>query len=418
MTTETLPSPTQIASLENWQRRFFSVWVGQAISLLGSAIVQFALIWHLTQLTNSGTTLATASLAGLLPQVFLSPLIGTLVDRWNRRAIMMIADGIVALATIILAILFAFELAQIWHVYVLMFVRAVGGGFHQSAMGASVVLMVPKENLPRVQGLNHTLNGGLNILSAPLGAFLLAFLPMQGILAIDVSTATLAILILVFVTIPQPVRTSEPGKRASVWQEMREGFEYVRGWPALVIILGMVLLINFFLTPVGTLLPLLVTRHFQGDALQLGWLEAASSVGIILGGVFLGVWGGFTRRVATALFGLVGIGVGVILTGLAPAEGYWLGLGAVALTGLMTPITNGSFGAVLQASIAPEMQGRVFALILSAASAMSPLGLIIAGPLADTIGIQTWFIVGGIVCAGMGIAGYFIPTVMGFEVRK
>jgi len=185
-----------------------------------------------------------------------------------------------------------------------------------------------------------------------------------------------------------------------------------------VIILGMVLLINFFLTPVSTLLPLLVTRHFRGDALQLGWLEAASCGGRILGGVFLGVWGGFTRRVVTALFGLVGIGLGVILTGLVPADGYWWALGVVALTGIMTPITNGSFGAVLQASIAPEMQGRVFALILSAASAMSPLGLIVAGPLADGVGIQMWFVVGGGVCAGMGIVGFFIPTVMGFEVRE
>src|SRR4030095_8314249 len=186
----------------DWAVRYFTLWTGQALSLLGSQLVQFAIIWYLTQATKSATTLAIASMMGLLPQVVLSPFIGTWVDRGNRRLILIAADTTVATATLVLAILFALNLVQIWHIYVALFIRAVAGGFHQFAFGASVVLLVPKEHLARVQGFNQALNGGLNIISAPLGAFLLAVLPMQGILGIDIGTAMLAVFILFFIQIP------------------------------------------------------------------------------------------------------------------------------------------------------------------------------------------------------------------------
>jgi len=410
MTDNTIP--------DNWKSRFFTIWGGQAISLLGSQLVQFALIWYLTEETNSATTLAIASMAGLLPQVLLSPLIGTLVDRWPRRWVMVGADTAVVLATLLLAYLFWLEAVTVGHIYLLLFIRAVGGGFHQSAMGASIVLMVPGEQLARIQGLNQTLNGGLNLVAAPLGAFLLALLPMQGILAIDALTALFAIAPLLMLAIPQPLRKEAAvAQEQTVWQDMRDGFIYIREWPALVIILLMVMGVNFMLTPVASLLPLLVADHFNGGALQLGWIQAASAGGMVAGGLLLSAWGGFRRRVVTAMCGLIGIGAGVFLTGLAPANGFWMALGATAVSGMMTPITNGSFGAVLQASIAPEMQGRVFALIFRAATAMAPLGLLIAGPLADAVGVRVWYLAGGVVCAAMGLLGFFIPVVMEFEVR-
>src|SRR6266508_1445357 len=148
---------------ENWAPRFFTLWSGQALSLLGSQLVQFAIIWYLTKKTNSATALAIASLMGLLPQVILSPFIGTWVDRGNRRFILIAADATVAIATLLLAILFAMGLVQVWQIYVALLIRAIGGGFHQSAFGASVVLLVPKDQLARVQGFNQALTGGLNI---------------------------------------------------------------------------------------------------------------------------------------------------------------------------------------------------------------------------------------------------------------
>ena len=411
MTTTDSPILVPAAS---WRPRFFTLWTGQAFSLFGSQLVQFALIWHLTKRTNSGTVLALASLAGLLPQVFVSPLIGTLVDRWNRRLVMIVADAAVALASVVLIALFVLNGVGVWHIYVILFVRAVGGGFHQFAYGASVVLMVPKDQLARVQGLNHSLRGGLDIVAAPLGALLLRVLPMPAVLSIDVVTAALAIVPLFIFALPQPERTAA-AKKASVWQEMLAGLRYVFAWPGLLIVLVMVAFINFLFVPAASLTPLLVTRHFGGGALHLGWLNAALGGGVILGGAVLGVWGGFKRRVVTAQLGLIGLGVFNALVALAPSNAFPLAVAAMLLAGVMTPIVNGSYGAILQATIAPEMQGRVFSLVLSLAMGLGPLGLLLAGPLADVAGVRLWFYVAGGVCAFMGALGFLLPPVMHLE---
>jgi DHA3 family macrolide efflux protein-like MFS transporter len=400
----------------NWARRFFVLWIGQALSLLGSQLVQFAIIWYLTQTTKSATTLAIASMMGLLPQVLLSPFIGTWVDRGNRRFLLIAADAIVATATLVLAILFALNVVQIWHIYVALFIRAVAGGFHQSAFGASVVLLVPKEYLARVQGFNQALYGGLNIISAPLGAFLLAILPMQGILAIDITTALLAVSILFFIRIPQPERGSQ--HQGTFWQDFAAGFRYIFAWRGLVILLGLVMVINFFYSATEPLTPLLITKHFHGKAQQLGWWLSSFSGGTVLGGLILGAWGGFKRKIVTAQLGLILTGFSTMIVGMVPSHLFWAGLAANTAVGLLLPIINGSYGATLQATIAPEMQGRAFAFIMSAAMLVSPLALMIAGPFADRFGIQLWFLIAGISCMLMGVFGFFSSDVMGMENKQ
>ena len=400
---------------QNWAVRYFTLWTGQALSLLGSQLVQFAIIWYLTQSTNSATTLAIASMMGLLPQVLLSPLIGTWVDRGNRRLLLIAADGTVASATVILAILFAFQRVETWHIYVALFIRAVAGGFHQSAFGASGVLLIPKEHLARVQGLNQALYGGLNIISAPLGAYLIAIMPMQGILGIDIGTALFAITLLLFIQIPQPERSAQ--SPSTFWQDFVAGFRYIAGWRGLVIVLGLAMVINFFFSATEPLTPLLITKHFKGNAQQLAWWFSSFSIGTILGGIILGGWGGFKRKIVTAQTGLILMGISTSIVGLVSSDQFWLGLAANTAVGLLLPIINGSFGATLQASIVPEMQGRVFAFILSAASFVSPIALMIAGPFADAFGIQLWFLIAGISCTLMGIAGFFSSEVMGMEAK-
>ncbi|MDQ2693245.1 MAG: MFS transporter [Chloroflexota bacterium] len=399
----------------SWTVRFIPLWVGQALSLLGSQLVQFAIIWYLTRETNSATTLAIASMMGLLPQVLLSPFIGTWVDRGNRRLILIAADLTVAVATLVLVLLFASASIQVWHIYLALFIRAIAGGFHQSAFGASIVLLVPKEQLTRVQGFNQALYGGLNIISAPLGAFLLSVLPMQGILGIDVGTALFAVGILLFIQIPQP--ESRARAPATFWQDFRAGFRYIITWRGLVILLGLVMVVNFFFSATEPLTPLLITNHFEGDARQLGWWLSSFAAGNILGGLILGAWGGFKRKVVTAQLGLILSGLSTLVIGIVPSDRYSVGLIANAVLGLMLPIINGSYGATLQATIAPEMQGRVFAFILSAAMLVSPLALMIAGPFADAFGIQLWFLIAGISCTLMGMFGFFSQDVMRMESR-
>jgi DHA3 family macrolide efflux protein-like MFS transporter len=349
----------------------------------------------------------------VLPQVALSPVIGVLADRWNRRLILIAADVLVALLTLLLAGLFGLGWQTPWQIYFFLFLRAVGSGFHTSAWGASVVLLVPRRHLARIQGLNQAVAGGMAMLSAPLGALLVSTLPIQAVLLIDVFTALPALVVLFLSRLPQPPRSGGP--LPSMLQDVRDGLRYVLGWPGLLIILGMAALINALLTPTEALLPLLVTRHFGGGALQLGWLNAATGVGVVAGGIILGIWGGFRRRVVTAMIGLIGLGLGNAALGVIPAGSFWLALAATALAGLATPITNGSLGAVIQASVAPEMQGRVFALVLSLATAAAPLGLLLAGPIGDTLGVRIWFVIGGVVCSLMGVLGLCLPAVVGIE---
>lgn len=408
------PDPKSIS----WKAPFFTLWSGQAVSLLGSQLVQFALVWWLTQTTGSATVLAIATLVALLPQVFIGPLAGVLVDRWSRRRVLIIADTLIALTTLGLAALFWLGIVQVWHVYLVMFIRSLLGGFHWPAMQASTTLMVPKEHLSRVQGLNQMLHGAMSIFAAPLGALLLSLLPMQGVLAIDVVTALIAVLPLLFIAVPQPVRdlaSTAVQARPSMRQELREGFRYVWSWPGLMLIMLMATLINLVLTPTGALQPILVTRHFGGQAMHLAWIESAWGIGMVAGGLTLSAWGGFRKRIVTSLVGLVAMGLGILLVGFIPPSAFWLAVGLMLVAGFMNPIVNGPLLAVVQAVVAPEMQGRVFTLIMSFAAAMSPLGLILAGPFADRYGVQAWFVVGGAVTILLGAAAFFVPAILRIE---
>jgi len=404
-------------TLSKWKIPFFTIWVGQAFSLIGSGLVQFALVWWLTQTTGSATVLAMATLAAILPGVVLGPFTGALVDRWNRRLVMMLADGFIALATLWLAYLYAIGAMQVWHVYVIMALRAIGGSLHWPAMQASTSLMVPKEHLSRVAGLNQTMQGALNIIAPPLGALLLGVLPLYGILLIDVITALLAIVPLFFVRVPQPPRAVAAAETAqpSLLSDVREGLRYIWNWPGVMAMLVMATVINFLVNPAFSLMPILVTKHFHGQAMQLAWIDSAWGVGVLAGGLTLSVWGGFRRRILTTFVGLIGMGLGTLVIGLSPASAFGLALGGMLLAGFMNPITNGPVFAVLQAVVPANMQGRVFNVIGSACAAMSPLGMAVAGPVADAFGVQVWFIVGGVVCALMGVTCFFLPAVLYLE---
>ena len=394
---------------------FLVLWTGQALSLFGSMAVQFALIWWLTQETGSAAVLAMAALLGLLPTVALGPVIGVLVDRWDRKRVMLTADGLVALASLVLAYFYFTGVATTEIVFVILFLRGLGGAFHSPAMLASTSLMVPGEHLTRIQGLNQMLQGGINIVAAPLGAFLVSLLPMTGVMLVDVVTALLAIVPLVFIHVPRPPRAvvATIEAAASIWSEMIDGFRYLvvrRGHMSLIIIAA---LINMCLVPAFSLLPLLVSRELGGDALQLGWMSTAFGIGAIVGGIVLGIWGGTRRRILTVLSALIGLGVSVVGLGIAPA--YAPAVFAMLVVGLIAPFANGPIQAILQATIADEYQGRVFTLVASLAGATAPFGLLLAAPIAEIVGVRSWYVTGGLVCLSMGIAGFFVPSLMRIE---
>jgi len=400
---------------DRWVPLFFTIWGGQVFSLLGSRVVQFALVWWLTKTTGSAIVLTTATIAALLPGIVLGPFTGPLIDRWNRRRVMIIADSLIALSTVLLAALFALGLAEVWHIYLIMFVRSVGGAFHWPAMQASTTLMVPEHHYSRIAGLNQSLQGAANLAGPAIGAALVEALPMPGVLSVDILTAILAVLPLLFIAIPQPQPSSS--RRPSFGRDLAEGFRFVAAWPGLMGVAGLAAFLNFLLAPAGSLIPLLVTEHFGGGAFHLAGLQMAMGIGVIGGGLLLTAWGGFKRRMATALLGVIGLGVGAILLGLTPASLFFLALAATFISGLMQPIANGSIMAALQASTPPDMQGRLFSLLSSASGAMMPLGLLLAGRLADRFSPGAWFLVGGAACILLGGLAFSIPALTNLEKR-
>ena len=402
----------------SWQRRFFTFWFAQALSMIGSNLAQFAITWWMTKATGSATVLATATLFAILPGVVLGPLAGVFVDRWNRRAIMLVADGVGALSAALLVLLFWTDTIAVWHIYAITFVRSLAGTFHFTAVQSSTSLMVPKEQLARIAGLNQTLQGINMVVAPPLGALLLELLALPGMMAIDVVTALLAMALVFTITIPQPQAATTATKQLSVLADLSTGLRYIWHWPGLFLGMCLSSFLNFLLNPAFSLLPILVTNHFQGDALQFATLNTTLGLGFVVGGVLLSVWGGFKRRIYTAVTGIVGMSIGTLLIAIAPADGYWVAVAGMAIFGILNPIANGPFMAIMQAVVAPEMQGRFFTVMNTMSAAMSPLGLLLAGPVADAFGVQIWFLIGAIGLLVIGGLFLLIPSLRKLEDHR
>ncbi len=401
----------------NWMRKFIPIWSAQIFSLLGSGLVQFALVWWITQKTGSAALLATATLVAVLPDVFLSPFAGALVDRWNRRKVMIVADVSIAVITLALAVLFALDLAETWHIFVVMFLRSVGGIFHWPAMQASTSLMVPEKHFSRVAGINQALRGSLGIIAPPLGALLMTLLPFHQVIAVDVITAIIAVTPLLFIRIPQPVRADagEMITPKALLKDMAEGFRYMKTWKGLIYLTLIAALLNFLLAPAGTLSPLMVTQHFKAGVWELSILDSVMGIGVVIGGVLLGIWGGFKSKIVTSLSGVIGLGFGVFLFGVSPANMFWLGVVAMAVLGFMNPMANGPLQAIMQSRVPAEMQGRVMGATTSICMAMMPLSMLVAAPVAELLGLRVWYWFGGALVMLIGAAALFVPAIRALE---
>ena len=408
-----------MAAKSQWKFTFFKFWFTQALSLIGSGLASFSVIWWITEKTGSSTILATLAVASLLPGILLGPIAGALVDQFDRKWIMIISDAVSALLALLLVALFWTSSIQLWHICVINILRALAGAFQFPAVQSSTSLMVPKEQLARVAGLNQALQGMSMVAIPPLGALLLSVLPVHMILGIDVLTAVVAISLLFSIHIPQSIsHQSITGVPMKVWQDMRAGFAFLREWPALINIMCIAALLNMVLIPAFTLVPILVTQHFHGSAFQLGWINAAYGFGIIGGGVLLGVWGGFKRHIFTSLLGLAGLGIGSFIIGTSPRDAYWMAVTGMALVGIMNALANGPFFAVLQSVVPPTMQGRVFTVLMSISMSAAPIGLAVAGQLADRLGVQIWYVLSALICAIIFLWMVFSPALLHLEEKQ
>jgi DHA3 family macrolide efflux protein-like MFS transporter len=400
----------------HWEKLFFTIWTGQAFSIFGSSLVEFSLIWYLTDKTGSATVLSINMLFMLLPYLLLSPFAGALVDRWSRRWVMIVADTFIAFTTVLVMGLFYLNAIQTWHIYLVIFLRSSAGLFHYAAMQASTSLMVPEQQLNRVNGLNQALRGGMNIIAPPIGAILIGILPMHQVLLVDIITAAIAVIPLLFILIPQPVRAAEEnGNMKGLFADIRDGISYTRRWPGMVSLMVVSLLVNFAFNPINALLPLVVKNHFMGGALQLSWVEMGIGLGIVVGGITMSIWGGFRKRMVTVGLCLTITGLGFMGIGFLPSNGIWLCVTLMFAVGVVLPFIDGLINAIIQSKAAPEYQGRLVTLLTFSSKIMVPLSMMISGPVADSLGVLFWYRYGGLMIVLLAIMAFASPALMRIE---
>ena len=400
----------------SWLRTFLIIFTGQAFSLLGSAAVNFALVWWLTAKTGSATVLAYASIAAILPQALLGPIAGPLVDRWDRRLTIIVADLLIAATSIVLIALFLAGEPSTGLVIAVIAVRAMGAAFHTPASQAAVPMYVPADQLMRVSGWNFFMGSGVAMAGPVLGAFLMGVAPITAVIAVDVAGALIAVTSLLVVRIPHPVSPEGP--------EAATGFvaEFIAGWRVLVAHKGLLDLalvmtvVTVLYMPLSALFPLMTLEHFGGDAGGAATVEFAFGLGMLLGSLGIGALTARFPAVRLVQLGIFAIGVLLAASGLLPSSGFWAFVGLCVAMGLTVPLFGAPLTAMFQLLIDPSRLGRVMSLYMTISMLAAPLGLVVAGPLAETTGVAWWFAISGALIAVTGAASLAIPAVRELDV--
>ena len=397
-----------------WRKTFFPVWSGQAFSLFGSSLVDFALIWWLTETTGSETILALSTLASLLPIMFLGPFAGSLIDRFSRQRVMILADGAIALVTLLLLLCFQAGVVQVWMIFIVLVLRSLGSAFHRPAMMASTAMLVPADYLTRVGGMNRVLTGAMNIVCPVLGALLIGLFDIRAVLLIDVITAAIAVMTLAFVSIPNPPQ--EETRQLSVWRQTVEGAQYLKSAKNLCFVVFTCTATNVFCGAWNAFQSLIVVDAFGGGATELGYLGSANGIGLLIGGCIMGAWGGFQRKLITSGFGWLGYGLSLVAFVLTPRHLFFpVALGAILVSGIFMAIGCSSLDAFYQTYVPLDKQGRVFSLLTSLDNLTVPVGLIIAAVVGSRLPVRIWPLLVGLFHITLGICWYFSKNLKAAE---
>ncbi|MFT3945307.1 MAG: MFS transporter [Ancrocorticia sp.] len=391
------PSPTG----RSWKRLVIFFLGGQAVSLFGSALVQYALIWYVTMGTQSGGMITVATLVGFVPMMLVTPFGGVWADRMNRRFIIAAADGLVALSTLALLVAFLAGYGSYMLVFAAMAARALGGGIQGPAVGALLPQIVPAQHLGRVNGYNTSIQAGVNLVAPMAAGGIYAFATIEWILAIDIITAIIGIgILLLLVKVPAHERAQASAEQSG-FQDLKDGVRYIHRNELLRRLIFYFAAMNFMITPLALLTPLQVTRVFANDPIYLSIMEASFAVGMLVGGIVIGSWGGFKSRITTIAIsmiatGAIGIAIGIPIT-------FWLYCTWMFLCGVLLPGVNTPAITILQLSTEEQYMGRIFSVVNMIGIAAMPLAMLIFGPLADRISIETIIIATGIAIMLLGI---------------
>jgi DHA3 family macrolide efflux protein-like MFS transporter len=375
----------------NWFKNIVLFLSSQAVSLFGSSLVQYAMMWYITLSTESGVMMTIYIICGFIPTFILSPVAGVWADRYNRKLLIILSDGLIAFATLILAILFLMGFDDIWLLFVMAAIRAFGTGIQTPAVGAILPQIVPKNKLTKVNGINGSIQAIIMFVSPLVSAALLGMASMEIIFFIDVVTAAIAIgTLLFFLKIPLHEKAKDK-QTTSYLSDFKLGLQYVNSHDFLKKFFLFFALFMVLMAPASFLTPLQVARSFGDDVWRLTAIEIVFSIGMMAGGAIIASWGGFSNKVTTMGFATVIMGVCTFALGSVP--NFWLYLFFMGVFGVAMPILNTPATVLLQEKIEEDYLGRVFGVMGMISTSMMPIGMLIFGPLADVIKIE-WLLIG------------------------
>lgn len=418
---------------------FTVIWIGQIVSVLASAMSQFGLTIWVFERTQSATVMGLMQVFFITPFLLISPIAGVMVDRHNRKMMMMISDLAAGLGTIFVLIFNWLGMLEVWHLYMTSIIFGLGMSFQWPAYSAAISTMVPKEQYGRANGMMSLIEAGPGVVAPLLAGSLLPFIGLTGLLLIDVVTFTFAVGALMFVHIPQPPRTVEGEQgQGGMLKEAAFGFKYIFARPSLLGLQMIFFMGNLFTGMLFTLLAPMILSRTDNNSLMFGSVQTAGAIAGVIGGVVMSAWGGFKRRVHGVLLGWMVTGIGSAILGFTGGLPVWIiGIAIASITG---PLVNASNQAIWQAKVAPDVQGRVFSARRLIAWFTNPISPIIAGTLADYVvepqmritsnlsqtfgwlvgtgpgaGMGLIIVFCGAVTVLIGLAGYFIPAVHNAE---
>ena len=387
---------------------------GQALSLFGTMVVQYAILWHVTLKSQSGTMMMIVTIVGFIPMFFISPFAGVWADRFNRKYIINIADGSIAFFSLIVAICLMLGIDSYTILFVCAFVRSLGQGVQTPAVGAFIPQIVPQEHLARINGIQTSIQSLIFLTTPMIAAALMTFAPLAALFLLDVVTAAIGISIVIFfVKIPAKAQAeieAAKQKNTSYFHDLKEGLKYIRSHGFILRMIIITAIFLFIFSPASFLTPLQVVRNFGDEVWRLSAIEIAFSAGMIIGGLLIGIWAGFKNRVytmaaATVLCGMFSIGLG-----LSPI--FWLYLTIITVFGIVAPFYNANAMVLLQTTVESEFMGRVISVFTMVSSSIMPMGMLLFGPLADKVSIDIILIVTGVLLSLL-----FIPMMTSKTLR-
>ena len=401
------PEPQTSQDMPGWKGRVTVFLVGQTITTFGSFLVQYAIMWHLTLTTKSGLVLALAAVFGFLPQAIVSIFAGVWADRVNRKIMILVSDSVIALATLVLALFMLSGVEDLWLIFLIMAIRSIGAGVQMPAISALVPQIVPTDKLLTVNGINSSISSSLQLLAPVAAAAVYSTMSLSAILFIDVVTAVIGLSLLATVAVPTLARVANEDK-PSYFADLKEGMAYIFSNQLVRWVMAIFAIIFLLIVAPSNLSPLMIARTFGGEVWMLTVLELSFGVGMLIGGALIAVFAKKIDRI-----GMI-IGSSILFGVLATAMGFTTNLilffALFFVVGIAVPAFSTSAMTLLQETVEPERQGRVFGFLGIVMAVAMPLGMSILGPLADVVSVELLLIVTGLATVVIAVVAVLLPA--------